>query len=459
MRSEDCEPQTGCCNGLYLSMVCMGICTLFPYNSLLTGASYFDQKVYPGLRFPFSSMLAYSIPLCVMQVYLTFRGGLYSVSGRIKLGFLLCFLTLFVLVYISWQAGKWTYVPCLVTVSTLSVGNALLQSGSFGIAGAMGQEMSQAVMLGLGIAGLLSLGISLVGSAAEKVAKLNQDTQEGGSLISIALFSGCIVFTIFCCWVFFSHLSRKNQKAMGTLQSLERQRELRLVGGEAAVPRRSSQSRPASGAPSPGSEEKGKQGSQIELSRQETGILDTESAAEPDNLLAQVRSVLREVMPQAINVWLVFLVTMTIFPGVLTQWKPGPDSWFVNQTQLFSSLLVGAFQVFDVVGRLLAPCLTKLIPDKQLLWWVLLRIIFIPLFIFGQRFRSSSWVWGSDIGRFALSSSMAVTNGLLASLAMMYGPQLTAPPKREAAGIAMSCVMVTGIFAGTVVAFATQVGV
>ncbi|CAE8684477.1 unnamed protein product, partial [Polarella glacialis] len=116
--------------------------------------------------------------------------------------------------------------------------------------------------------------------------------------------------------------------------------------------------------------------------------------------------------------------------------------------------------VGDVVGRYAAGWGARRIAPQRLWIVVLMRFIFIPMFMLGQRLPGWSPLWGSDCGRFALCAAFSVSNGFAASLAMMFGPQcVTDPEKKEVAGIAMSTVMVTGIFMGTLVAFATQIGI
>jgi len=160
------------------------------------------------------------------------------------------------------------------------------------------------------------------------------------------------------------------------------------------------------------------------------------------------------------NVCAVFLVTMAIFPGVVVHWLPLAASSFRNSKQLYGNILIGCFQVGDVLGRTMTGPLAKRIAPAKLWILVLLRFAFIPLFMLGQRSPGSSLLWGSDVGRMVLCTLFAISNGLAASLAMMFGPECCSVlEKREVAGMAMSAIMVTGIFAGTLLAFATQIGI
>lgn len=442
-------------SGAYVAMVSLGVCVLLPYNCVLTAIPYFNKFVYPGQGFAFTSVLAYSIVLCFVQVYLSLRGELFTVGGRMSLAFLLSLLTsAAIAVFAAEGSGRdWTYLLSLATVGVLSVSNALLQSAAFGIAGAMGQEMSQGVMLGLGLAGIGSLCISSAVQGVENFLKMKQDSLEAGKWVSVVMFASCMAYTLLSIWVFFVFLRVRNQPASEALAALEGQRDIL----------RQRLRRPGGGGGGDLDTEQQALPDAVEEGTPSVVVRDSETDTTPavprpyrSRTWQRVAPVLREVAPQAFNVWLIYVVTMAIFPGVMTQWVPGSDSRFRDNGQFFTFLLIGTFQVFDVVSRMVANWSAQFIAPGKL--WVLtvLRIAFVPLFMLGQKRPEWSPLWGSDLGRFALAATMAFSNGLFSSWAMMFGPESCTAERREAAGMVMSCIMVTGIFVGTLLAFATQ---
>lgn len=411
-----------------LALMSLGICTLLPYNCLLNAQPYFEQHAFNGLDFPFTSMMTYSLCLCSAQIYMTCKGDGFTVNQRMGTAFItevvVC-ISFFCLTFASKSHGHQLYVPVLVTIAVLAVSNAVLQTGVFGVAGSINQGMSSAVMLGLGISGLVSFFVSLLVQGIQHAMNpATSDSAAAGMMVALVMWGICILQTLLSCWVYFVYLRWRLPETASAIAMLEEQRTR---------------------APSEGS-----------------GALsfDPGDGSAWGQLCKRLSPILLEIWPQAMNVCAVFLVTMAIFPGVVVHWLPLAASSFRNSKQLYGNILIGCFQVGDVLGRTMTGPLAKRIAPAKLWILVLLRFAFIPLFMLGQRSPGSSLLWGSDVGRMVLCTLFAISNGLAASLAMMFGPECCSVlEKREVAGMAMSAIMVTGIFAGTLLAFATQIGI
>lgn len=98
-----------------------------------------------------------------------------------------------------------------------------------------------------------------------------------------------------------------------------------------------------------------------------------------------------------------------------------------------------------MLGRTIAGPVGRCLGPSRLWALVLLRFAFVPLFMLGQRSPETSGLWGSDVGRMGLCALFAISNGLAANLAMMFGPECcSVQEKKEVAGMAMSAIMVTG---------------
>jgi len=473
-------------------MVFLGVCILLPYNCLLVSQPYLDQHIFKGMEFPFTSTFAYSIVLCCTQIFLTFRGEL--ISANVRLGVALVSNTLMcaamaVLTLVVAHGSMPVYAACLFLVALCSFSNALLQSGLFGIAVAIGQELSGGLMMGLGLAGLASLAISLAARALVRLPGSEASEAEQGAIVTAVLFFVCVVQDLTSAWVFFDYLSVRLEHTAAALADLEDRRPSRSPSQNSMRSPRSARGSPQHGSPRHGSSQHGSPQSDIapvhnlrfaafategkparDLIPSETDLTMVESSGVPSensstgvsfavegvDMYKRALLVLREIAPQAANVWFVFVVTMCVFPGIVTAWVPGPTSIFHGDRELFNTLVIGCFQVFDVVGRMVAPRVARRLPPSWLWMLVVLRVIFVPLFILGQRCPSLSPLWGSDVGRFGLCAALATSNGVLASCGMEFGPARCDGESREAAGMAMSCSMVLGIFAGTLLAFLTQ---
>jgi len=406
------------------------------------------------MNFPFTSTICYSVTLCLGQAYLTFKGENFTLEGRMVVAVIgttiECIALLLITVGAHLFGGTSMYLLALLMCLFLGILNAVMQTAIIGLAGTMGQEMSAACMLGLGFSGIMSLILSLLVQAIDKAINLSEEMD--GLIVTLVAFGFCCVYTVVSAWVY--RILTRVPDAVEAIGRLERRRSsardlsnternvssngislIRDGGGESAGK--------AAGA-SPAEGRAAEAGAPVELA----------SPVEEMTTLQRTQAVLREVAPQALNVFLTFATSLSIFPGVVIVWSnnPMPGSLLHDNKQLLGTLLIGSFQVFDVVGRSMAGCCMKCIAPSRLWIFVVLRIVFIPLFVLGQRFPEAFVLWGSDEGRLFLVAALATTNGLCGTLAMMYGPERCPDESREVAGIAMSCTMVTGIFMGFLLA-------
>lgn len=455
---------------------------LLPYNCLLLGQPYYDDHAFKGMRFPFTSMISYSGFLCVSQALLTFKGEDLTLDGRMVVStvgtVILCAALLLSTLGAHAFHNVAMYIILLAECATLGVLNAVMQTAIQGFAATIGQEMSGACMVGFGISGLISLVLSLLVQAVDIPIGVSQETN--GLVVTIVGFAFCFFYTIASGWVY-RLLCRHVPQAVAAIQRVESRRTStrssspnigsHLTGGsprqpavdaislhstEPLRPEQPGAVKNFGGPPSPQSPPFREASSKGEEAHSNNANLLSVSVGDEATVFRRTLVVLKEVAPQALNVWLVFAVSMSVFPGVLTQWNPGHDSYFKHSKELFGTILIGCFQVFDVVGRSLASSCRRCIAPSRLWIWVALRLVFVPLFILGQRAPHLSVLWGSDAGRIFLSAALATTNGLLASCAMMFGPERCAEDRREVAGIAMSCSMVCGILSGSLLALLTQ---
>lgn len=396
---------------VYLAATIVGAESLLVYNALLTAQTFFHDAF--GSSFAFASMIFYSGPMCLCQLYMIFKGDSYTLTGRMRFGFVGVFAAnaaLLLVVLGAYSNKELMYCCCLGAIVLLSITSAVMQSGLMGFCAALSPVASAAAMLGFGLCGLMSFGLGELFLWMKLSLQVN----------TTYLFLFCLGFTVFAGLV--------NERIL-------------LRGSARDVLR--DELRPTSQA---------SQMSQMDVNPTD----DAQSLQEP----MDTKSVLRAIFPQALNVFLVFAVSLAMFPGVVVAWKVDPPahSQMKDQASL-TTLIIGMFQVFDVVGRYGAGPIARCIPPRSIIWFVLIRFLFIPLFMMGQRDPGTSWLWGSDHGRCLLMALFAGTNGFFGSLAMMFGPELVSKDNRSVAGTAMSTSMVWGIFFGSLVAPISQIGV
>eukprot|EP00439_Symbiodinium_sp_Y106_P082178 s842_g21.t1 len=163
--------------------------------------------------------------------------------------------------------------------------------------------------------------------------------------------------------------------------------------------------------------------------------------------------VLKDVIPQLVNVSMVFVVTFVVFPGVAANWSPQLDI-FVSKGTLgkdwYTTLVVGIFQIFDVVGRSTFKAFEKIgVSPKTLSIPVWLRLAFIPAFMLLQRRPNSIAAPWQDLLAFAVMALFALTNGWCSTLSMISGVQVSHPAEQHRAGVIMELGLILGIFAGS----------
>ncbi|CEM19655.1 unnamed protein product [Vitrella brassicaformis CCMP3155] len=168
-----------------------------------------------------------------------------------------------------------------------------------------------------------------------------------------------------------------------------------------------------------------------------------------------VRDIFWSAFPQALNVFLVFAVTFTIFPSVSGTWEVGRGSRLANDW--FKLIVVGFFQLGDLVGRYM-PNWGMKVPPHHLNKGVAARFVFIPLFMACQRL-GDSLIFGSQAFRYLVMLAMALTNGWMASLSMTFAPQqVSSEAEKEVVGFIMCLSLIGGICAGSWLSYATQWG-
>lgn len=160
--------------------------------------------------------------------------------------------------------------------------------------------------------------------------------------------------------------------------------------------------------------------------------------------------VLKKIWVQALCVWFVFFVTLTIFPGIWSNVSkkdfPIEDKYWVA---VFCFL---SFNVFAFLGNIVSEWVK--VPGPRFIWIpVLLRGLLIPFFLFCRfevenKERTFPILIDNDYIYIVGGIVLAFTSGYYSSLAMMYGPKLVEPEVAGIAGMIMAFCLVMGITTG-----------
>lgn len=160
--------------------------------------------------------------------------------------------------------------------------------------------------------------------------------------------------------------------------------------------------------------------------------------------------VFKQIWPQCLNVFIVFFVTLSIFPAVhanissMGQLGEALGSYFVPVTCFL------VFNAFAMIGNLIPGIGCWPGPDK--LWIpVFARFLFIPFFLMCNYKADTRQfaVWVSNDYVYVIGGSlMGLSSGYYSSLAMMYAPREVDQDHAATAAMMASFFLMLGIFAG-----------
>ena len=170
----------------------------------------------------------------------------------------------------------------------------------------------------------------------------------------------------------------------------------------------------------------------------------------------EVMRIFRIVKVPAFSVWMCFAVTIGLFPSITvsieSENKCDSDNRFYND--LWVPFMFVVFNFFDLVGRLAAGSIPHLFTADNIWIPVVMRIIFFPLFFLCNVYGSQlTTVFVSDAWPILFMTFFALSNGYLASLAMMLGPSLVKPNDMQLTGTIMIFCLTTGLFGGAMFSF------
>ena len=157
-----------------------------------------------------------------------------------------------------------------------------------------------------------------------------------------------------------------------------------------------------------------------------------------------LRHIIQRIRWLALANALIYVVTLSIFPGYITE-----DVHSKALKDWYPIMLIAAYNVFDLVGK----CLTAvymLENAKVAVVSCVLRLLFYPLFLgclHGPKF------FRTEIPVTVLTCFLGLTNGYLTSVLMIIAPKLVAIQHSETAGILMVIFLAIGLAVGSVVSW------
>ncbi|CAO2187400.1 unnamed protein product [Urochloa humidicola] len=378
----------------YLIFFTLGAGFLLPWNAFITAVDYF-AFLYPGAPvdrvFSVAYMLSCLLPL--LLIVLCFPKS--SAPARINTGLALFTLALLVVpamdaAYVKGRPGLYGAFDVTVAATVLcGVADALVQGGVIGFAGELPERYMQAVVAGTAASGVLVSAMRVFTKA------LYPQDAHGLRQSAILYFIVGIVVMILCivCYnvadklpvvVYYKNIKKRAQKAE--------------VGGGMTGPAWRS----------------------------------------------TLWSIVGTVKWNGIGVILIYAVTLSIFPGYITE-----DVHSEALKDWYPILLIGAYNVFDLIGKAL-PAVYFLQNANIAVAGSFARLLFYPLFygcLHGPSF------FRTEIPVTILTCLLGLTNGYLTSILMILAPKAVPIHHSETAGIVIVLFLVVGLVIGSFVAW------
>ncbi|KCV68943.1 hypothetical protein H696_04362 [Fonticula alba] len=420
---------------VYGIFLLLGIGMLFPWNVFVNATSFY------GLRFagsPFSDnfvnffSITYNLSNMILIVVVALLVSRLTPRGSV-FGALMAMAGAFVvqtaLVYVEMDPTLF-FVITLLLVVVCGGSGAFFQSGIFAITASFPGKYTSAIMIGQGVAGIV---VSISQLLTQLISDPNAGSADDGSAeLSALLYFLVAVFLLIACIFSFATLPRM------ALFTYFTEKAARLTGtGSDVAP----DSDTAPLIPTDPVDEDG-----LALPAQPAGYM----------------AIFREIWFMPVGVFFTFFLTLSLFPMFIAATAPSTES----DSRLFNDLFVSfgflVFNIGDITGRFLPTLYVA--PAKSLLPMSLLRLVFIPLFLFcnvvlydptGQPIESPvPVIFANDWVFWGILLVFAISNGYVANVQMMLGAQQVSDMRNlpKASNLMVSA-LVAGLLFGSMASF------
>ncbi|PWA75837.1 equilibrative nucleoside transporter, Major facilitator superfamily domain protein [Artemisia annua] len=164
------------------------------------------------------------------------------------------------------------------------------------------------------------------------------------------------------------------------------------------------------------------------------------SSTQHVSLSSNFWQVVKKIRWLVIAVFIVYVISLTIFPGYLSE-----NVESARFTDWYPIILITTFNVGDFLGK----CLTAIYVPKGsrvAVWCCMGRVLFYPLFM--GCIHGPKWMH-SEAPVMVLTLLLGVSNGYLTSVLMILAPKLVPIEEAEVVGIAMETFLVIGLVVGS----------
>lgn len=372
---------------------------LFSWNSMLTIGDYYAY-LFPDYHPSRVLTLVYQPFALVTIAILTYKEAKINTRLRNLFGYTLFFIsTLLVLVLdlaTSGKGGLGTFIGICVLSAAFGLADAHVQGGMVGDLSFMLPEFMQSFLAGLAASGAITSGLRLITKAAF------ENSRDGFRKGAILFLSISTLFELVCV-ILYAFVFPK-------LPIVKYFRAKAASEGSKTV----SADLAAGGIQTTGAEKDPEQ---------------------PERL--SNKQLLLQNIDYAIDLFLIYILTLSIFPGFLSE-----DTGSHSLGSWYSLVLIAMYNGWDLIGRYipLIKCI-KLKSRKGLMIGILTRFLLIPAFYFTAKYGDQGWM-------IMLTSFLGLTNGYFTVCVLTEAPKGYKGPEQNALGNILVFFLLGGLFAG-----------
>ncbi|XP_062093527.1 equilibrative nucleotide transporter 3-like [Humulus lupulus] len=374
----------------------LGLGSLVAWNSMLTIGDYY-YALFPDYHPSRVLTLVYQPFALGTMILLAYNEAKIDTRKRNLCGYTLFFASTLLLIVVDLvtygKGGLGPYIGICGLVAAFGVADAHVQGGMVGDLAFMLPEFMQSFFAGLAASGVLTSGLRLVTRAAF-------DKTDHGLRKGTLLFLAISALFEFICILLYAFIFPK----------------LPIV--------KHFRSKAAS------------QGSKtVKADLAAAGVQTQEGQV--DEVRMTNKQLLLENIDYAIGLYLIYILTLSIFPGFLYEntGKHQLGSWY-------PLVLMAMYNLLDFISRYtpLVKCL-NIESRKGLMVAILARFLFIPAFYFTAKYGDQGWM-------ILLTSLLGLTNGHLTVCVLTAAPKGYKGPEQNALGNILVVFLLAGIFSG-----------
>lgn len=381
----------------------LGIGSLICWNSLTSIDDYY-YDVFPNYHPSRVLTLVYQPFAFGTMAFLAYNESKIDTRKRNIAGYIMFFLATLGLILLDLATfGKGSiesYIGVCLFVAVFGAADALIQGGMIGDLALMCPEFIQSFLAGMAASGALTSALRLLTEAAF-------NNYENGLRKGALLFLLISTLFEFSCIFLYAFMFTK-------LPIVKHYRRKAALEGSQTV-----------------SSDLNAAGIQTDLTQKlvnaDSGKLDRLSNKE----------LLFQNLDYALDLFLIFALTLSIFPGFLYE-----NTGIHQLGSWYPLVLVATFNVWDLISRYipLIQCL-KLESRKGIMILVMLRFLLVPAFYFTAKYGDQGWM-------IMLVSILGLTNGYLGVCVLMAAPKGYKGPEQNALGNLLVLFLLGGIFLG-----------